>query len=103
MEITINGSEVADTIAAAVEQETGKYCETSTNEAGSVVVIYNRTSVIARITPLSSVMDVEPVGGLFDGEITEIPSEARTVDGIRELAKAIDQAISHVLNATIHH
>lgn len=48
-------------------------------------------------------MDVEPVGGVFDGEIVSIPLEAETIGGIREIVNAIDKATSRVLNAAMHH
>lgn len=102
MEVKINGKEAAEAIAAKVGQITPFDCEAFSNETGSVVV-YNHTQVIARITPLSSVMDVEPVGGPFDGETVRIPLEAETIDGIREIVNAIDRATSRVLNAAMRH
>ena len=101
MEVKINSKEVAESIAAKVEQVTGLDCEAFSNDSGSVVV-HNHNAVIARITPLSSVMDVEPVGGLFDGETVCIPLEAETIDGIREIVNTMDRATSHVLNAAMH-
>lgn len=102
MEVKINSKEVAEAIAAKVEQVTGHDCEAFANETGSVVV-YHHTQVIAQITPLFSVMDVEPVGGLFDGETVCIPLEAETIGGIREIVNTMDRATSHVLNAAMHH
>ena len=101
-EATINSEEVAEAIAARVEAATGKDCEAFTGEVGSVVV-YNRTQVIARLMPLLSVVDVEPVGGPFDGETVSIPLEAETIGGIRETVNALDRATSHVINAAMHH
>lgn len=101
MEVTLTSKEVAETIAAQVEQSTGLDCEAHSNEVGSVVV-FRTGAVIARITPLFNVMDVTPVGGLFDGENTEVPLETRTVDGLREMACSIDKAASHVLNAAMY-
>lgn len=101
MEVTLTSKEVAETIAAQVEQSTGLDCEAYSNEVGSVVV-FRTGAVIARITPLFNVMDVTPVGGLFDGENTEVPLETRTVDGLREMARSIDEAASHVLNAAMY-
>ena len=100
MEVSLTSMEVAETIAAQVEQATGLDCEAYSNEVGSVVVFRTGT-VIARITPLFSVMDVTPVGGTFDGENVEVPLEARTVDGLREMARSIDKAAAHVLNAAM--
>lgn len=102
MEVKINSKEVAEAIAAKVEQIAPFDCEAYANETGSVVV-YDHTQVIAQITPLFSVMNVEPVGGLFDGETVRIPLEAETIGGIREIVNTIDKATSHVLNAAMHH
>lgn len=101
MEVKLTGKEVADTIAAQVEQATGLDCEAYPNETGSVIM-FRHTTVIARITPPSDIMDVTPVGGTFDGENTEVPLEARTVDGLREMAHSIDEAASHALSAAMH-
>lgn len=101
MEVTLTSKEVAETIAAQVEQSTGLDCEAYSNEVGSVVVFRTGT-VIARITPLFDIMYVTPVGGPFDGENTEVPLETRTVDGLREMARSIDEAASHVLNAAMY-
>lgn len=100
MEVSLTSKEVAETIAAQVEQATGLDCEAYSNEVGSVVV-FRTGAVIARITPLFSVMDVTPVGGTFDGENVEVPLEARTVDGLREMARSIDEAAAHVLSAAM--
>lgn len=93
--------EVAETIAAHVAQTTGTHCETFTNNVAAVIL--HHTQVIARITPLFSVIAVAPIGGTFAGEVTEIPLEARTIDGVREIANALDEATSHVLSAAMHH
>lgn len=101
MEVTLKSKEVAKTIAAQVEQATGLYCEAYSNEVGSVVV-FRSTAIIARIAPLFDIMYVTPVGGPFDDENTEVPLEAKTVDGLREMARSIDEAASHVLNAAMY-
>lgn len=101
MEVTITSKDVAETIATHVEQTTGMNCETFTNDVATVIL--HHTQAIARITPLFSVIAIEPIGGTFAGEITEIPLEARTIDGIREIANALDEATSHVLSAAMHH
>ena len=101
MKVTITSKDVAETITALVAQTTGTRCETSTNDVATVIL--HHTQAIARITPLSSVIAVAPIGGTFEGEITEIPLEARTIDGIREIAHALDEAASHVLSAAMHH
>lgn len=100
MEVSLTDKEVAETIATQVEQSTGLDCEAFTSETSAVVVLH-RTTVIAQVTPLFSVMYVTPIGGLFDGESTEVPLEAETVDGLREMARSIDEAASHVLNAAM--
>lgn len=99
-EVKLTGKEVADTIAAQVEQATGLDCEAYANEAGAVVV-FRHTTVIARISPLFDIMDGTPVGGTFDGENVEVPLEVRTVDGLRQMARSIDEAASHALSAAM--
>lgn len=76
MEVKIKSEEIAEAIAAKVEQVTGLDCEAYSNDTSAVVVI-NHTKVIARLTPLFSAMDVEPVGGLFDGKPACIPDGCR--------------------------
>lgn len=90
---------MAKAIADAVEQATGEYCEAFYNVTGSVIALHD--TMIARITPLSSVVDVAPLDGPFRCEITEIPMEASTVSGLMEIAHAIDEATSHVLAAAV--
>lgn len=102
MEVKINSKEVAETIAAKVEQATGHDCEAFANGTGAVIA-HRRTTAIARITPPFDVIDVEPVGGPFDGETAYIPLMAETIGGIREIVNATDRAASHVLNAAMHH
>ena len=101
MNITITSEDVAESIAAEIEQATGMNCKALANETGSVIVC-NRTAVIARVTELSSVATVAPSSGQFIGEVTEIPLEARTIDGIREIANALDTATSHVISAALN-
>lgn len=101
MQVTITSKDVAETIAAHVAQTTGTHCETFTNDVAAVTL--HHTQAIARITPLFSVVAVAPIGGTFEGEIAKIPLEARTIDGIREIANALDEATSHVPSAAMHH
>lgn len=101
MDITMDSREVAEAIAARVAQTTGMHCEVFANEGG--VVIVHHADVIARLTPLFSVIAVAPIGGEYQCDITEIPLEAHTIDGLREIGSAIDEATAHVLNAAIHH
>lgn len=100
-EATPTSKEAAETIAAQAEQSTGPDCEAYSNETGSVAV-YRTGAATALTTPLSDIMYVTPVGGPFDGENTEMPPETRTVDRLRETARSIDEAASHVLNAAMH-
>lgn len=102
MKVTIESMEVAEVIAVEVKQATGKDCEARPTPVGSEV-IYDLHTVIARITPLSDVIDVEPLGGAFNGEITEIRKEARTLSGVRDISSAMSQATLHALSAATHH
>lgn len=102
MEVKINSKEVAEAIATKVEQVTGHDCEVFANKTGSVVV-YHHTQVIAQITPLFSVMDVTPVGGLFDGGTVCIPLKAETIYGLKELAEIYDEAAMRVISAAVKH
>ena len=99
MYIEITSKEVAEAIAERIEEATGECCEAFSNATGSVITL--RGTMIARITPLFSVIDVAPLSGPFRREITEIPMEANSVRGVREIAHAIDEAISHVLAAAV--
>lgn len=102
MEIKINSKEIAEAIATKVEQVTGLDCEAYTNQTGSIVV-YNHTRVIARITPIINVVDVVPVGGVFDGETVCIPLKAETIYGLRELTETYDEAAMRVTSAAVAH
>lgn len=102
MDITITGKDVAESIAAEIAQATGTDCEAVIGEVDSLV-IYHHTAAIARVTPLYSVIAVAPLSGLFAGEITEIPDEARTLSGMREVAHTLEEATAHVLSAAMHH
>ena len=98
MEVKINIKEIAEAIATEVEQVTGVDCEAFANETGAVVV-YRCTKLIARITPLFGAVYVAPVGGVFDDEPVEMPIEARTVNGLKEIAAALDEANIRVISA----
>ena len=101
MEITIKGEDVAEFVAAETEEATGAACEVFSNDAGSVVVC-ERTTVIARVTPLFSVIDVAPLRGPFIGDVTEVPLEAETIGGLREMVGALNRAASHVIGAAMN-
>lgn len=101
MDITMDSKEVAETIAAQVAQTTGMHCEVFANEGAAIII--HHTDVIARLTPLFSVIDVAPIGGESQCDITEIPLEAHTINGLMEISSAMDEATAHVLNAAIHH
>ena len=100
MEVTFKSKEVAEAIATQVEQATGKDCQVFTDDIGDAVILHH-TTVIARITELFSVIDVVPVGGTFSCEVTEIQREIRTVNGLREVARALDEATAHVASASL--
>lgn len=102
MEVKINSKEIAEAIAEKVEQVTGLDCEVFTNQAVSIVV-YNRTKVIARITPLINMVGVVPVGGVFDGETVCIPLKAETFHGLRELTETYDEAAMRATSAAVAH
>ena len=99
MNIEFTSEEMAKAIAKEVEEATGEYCEAFSDTTGSVITLHD--TMIARVTPLFDVMDVAPLDGPFRCEITEIPLEAKTVDELREIAHAIDEAASHVLAAAV--
>lgn len=99
MHIEFTSKEVAKAIAKEIEEATGECCEVFSNATGSVVTLHD--TMIARITPLFSVMDVAPLVGPFRCEITEIPLEAETVNGLRDIAHAIDESVSHVMAAAV--
>lgn len=48
-------------------------------------------------------MDVEPVGGPFDGETVCIPLKAETIHGPKELAETYDEATMRVISAAVKH
>ena len=102
MEVKINSQEIAEAIAAKVEQVTGLDCEAYTNQVGAIIV-HNLTQVIARVTPLISTVEVTPIGGTFDGEPIAIPAEARTINGLKEIADAMDDANMRAISAAVKH
>ena len=102
MELKIESTEVAETIAARVESTTGKDCEAITNAIGESV-IRHLTTAIARVTPAYSCVHVMPFGGTFDGETVSVPLEAETLDGLREIPNALDRATSYVISAAMNH
>lgn len=99
MNIQITSKDVAKAIAQQVEQAISENCEAFSSSVGSVVIL--RTTMIARITPLFSAMDVAPTDGPFRGEITEVPLEARSVSELMEIAHAIDEAALHATAAAV--
>ena len=98
MNVTINTKEVAEAIAMQVAQSTGFDCEAFTNDTGAVIVYRSRT-VIARITELFHIIDVAASSSPSNVNDTEIPTETRTIDGLREIARALDEAIVNVTRA----
>lgn len=102
--ITITDKDVAKSIATGIEQATGTDCKAYSNETGSSVIVYNRTTVIARVTAeLFPAITVSPLCGPFVGDITEIPLTVQTFSDMRKAAHALDIATSHVLNAALNH
>lgn len=102
MHAAITSEDVTELIVAEVEYATGKDCEVFTNETGSTV-LYDRHTAIARVTPLFSVIDVTPLCGPFVDETTDVPLEAETIGGLKEIAHALDRAASHALSAALNH
>lgn len=102
--ITITDMDVAKSIATEIEKATGTDCKAFSNGTGSSVIVYDRTTVIARvIAELFPAITVSPSYGPFVGEITEIPLAVRTFNDMKEAAHALDTATSHVLNAALNH
>lgn len=102
MHITITSEEVAKVIAAEIEQATGIDCEAHTDHINTVIT-YDHTKTIAQVATLFGVIAVAPSRGQFVGDITKIPLEARTIDGMMEIAHALTTATSHALNAALNH
>lgn len=100
MEFKIDSKDVAEAIAAEVDTVTDNVCTVYTNPSGAVIV-YKDYTIIARIMTTFDVAYVTPVGGMFSEESTEISLESKTIDGIRGIAQAMDEAVSHVLSATV--
>ena len=100
MEFTISSKEIAEAIAAEVGTVTNNDCEAYTNPSGAVIV-YKDAAVIARIMTVYDVAYITPVGGTFGEISTEVQLESKTIDGIRDIAQALDEAISHVINAAM--
>ena len=96
MHIKLTAGEMAKAIAEAIADATGEHCEASSDASGSVITLDD--TIIARITPLFDAMDVMPLDGPSH---LKIPSDAKTVDDLREIALQIDKAISHVLAAAV--
>lgn len=100
MEVTFDIKEIAEAIATKVKLVTGVGCEAFASETGAVVV-YRYTNIIARVTPLFGSIYVAPVGGAFHGGPVEISEEAHTVNDLREIGAAIDEAIMRVTSAAV--
>lgn len=102
MNITFTDKDVAKSIVTEVKRATNMYCEAFSNDTGSVVVC-DDTTVIARVTPLSSEIAVTPLVGPFAGEATWIPRAVSTFDDMKKAASALTTATSHALNAALNH
>ena len=102
MHIEFKSKEVAEAIATQVGKAIGCECGVFTDDDGDAVILHH-TTVIARIDTLYDVIGVVPSGGTFSCELTEIRRETRTLDGLREIGHAIDEAGAHVISAALNH
>lgn len=102
MNIAITSEDVAEVIAKEIEQAIGTDCKAHTDHINTVITC-NHTTTIAQVTTVFGVIAVAPSRGPFAGEVTIIPLEAETIDGVREIADALTKATSHVLNAALSH
>ena len=102
MHIAITSEEAAKVIAEEIEQATGTNCEAHTDHINTVIT-YDHTTTIAQVSTVFGVIAVAPSRGPFAGEVTEVPLEAETIGGMREIAHALTKATSHVLNAALNH
>ena len=100
MNINITTKEIADTIAEAVTATTRLSCETFTDEHGNAVIISNYTNFVARII-CDDVIQVIAAPFDLDAVATGIPSEATSINDMRELATHLDDAIAHVTAAAV--
>lgn len=99
MDINMTATEIADAIAKAVTETTGLRCETFFDGCGNAVIISDHTNLIARIVPDHGC--VKAVAAPFDPEavVTDIPSKATSLSGVRELATHLDDAIAVAIAA----
>ena len=99
MDINMTVKDIADTIAQAVTETTSHRCETFTNDHGNAVIISDHTHLIARIIPDRKSIQVVAAPFDPDAAATNIPSKATSLNGMRELATHLDDAIAHVTTA----
>lgn len=100
MNISITTKEIADTIAEAVTATTRLSCEIFADECGNAVIISNYTNLVARII-CDEIIQVIAAPFDLDAVATGIPSEATSLNDMRELATHLDDAIAHVTAAAI--
>lgn len=101
MDINMTTKEIADTIAEAVTETTSLRCETFTDECGNAVIIADYTHIVARV--ILDFTSIKVVAAPFDLDavVTDIPSKATSLNGVRELATHLDDAIAHVIAAAV--
>lgn len=99
MDINTTAEEIADTIAKTVTETTGLRCEAYTDDHGKAVIISDYTHLVARITPYHRSIQVVTAPLDLAAVTTSIPSKATSLNGMRELAAHLDDAIAHVIAA----
>lgn len=99
MDINMTAQEIADTIAEAVTETTSLRCETFADGRGNAVIIADHTHLVARITQDGRTIQVAAAPFGPDAAATSIPGKATTLNGMRDLAAHIDDAMAHVMAA----
>ena len=99
MNINMTTQEIADTIAQAVTEATSLRCETFTDDHGNAVIISDHTHLVARIAPDRA--NIRVIAAPFDPDAaaTGIPRKATSLNGMRDIAEHLDDAITHVTAA----
>lgn len=101
MDINMTAQEIADTIAQAVTEATSLRCETFTDGCGNAVIIADYTHLVARIIPDYQRIQVVAAPFGLEAVVTDIPSKATSLSGMREIAAQLDDAIAHVTAAAV--
>ena len=100
MEVKINGKEVAEAIAEQVAQTTGLDCEAFHNH-NDAVIVYRCRTVVARVTELFGVITVAASSDPSSVKCADIPCETKTIDGLMEIAHALEKAKANVVDAAM--